>query len=76
MPNPDFLDSLDVGDVLGLIFHDSDAPTIAVVNATGDEVGALMPDQQLIDCLRLGVIFSVTVKSNSGGQILLTISPA
>jgi hypothetical protein len=75
VPNPDLVNSLEPGDVLGLVLHDGEAPAIAVVNDDGEELGALMPDQQLIDCLRFGIEFEAKVKSSEGGQVLLAVSP-
>ncbi|MBN9152251.1 MAG: hypothetical protein J0H56_12655 [Micrococcales bacterium] len=72
-PNPDAVDALRPGDVLGLVLHDGDAPTIAAMTASGIEAGAVTPDRALIDCLRLGVAFLGTIKSAEGAQILLSI---
>lgn len=76
VPNPDVVGALHPGDVLGLVLHDGDAPTIAAVTAAGIEAGAVTPDRALIDCLKLGVAFSGTIKSAEGAQILLSIQAA
>ena len=72
-PDSDIVATLEVGDLMELILHDGDAPTIAVTTSDGNEAGAIMPDQALIDCLRLGVRYVAEARSISGGQVLLAV---
>lgn len=72
-PNPDVVADLAVDDVLALVLHDGDAPVIAVVTDRGEEAGAVMPERQLIECLRLNVAIFARVISVDGGHILLLL---
>lgn len=76
VPDPDVVAGLSVGDPLGLVLLDDDTPTIAVVTDTGVEAGAITPDRSLIDCLRSGIIFRVTVVSIDGINVILSIHSA
>lgn len=76
VPDPHVVATLSVGDLLRLVLLGDDTPTIAVVTESGAEAGAITPDRTLIDCIRNGVIFRVTVVSIDGINVILSIQPA
>lgn len=76
VPDPDVVATLSVGDFLRLVLLGDDTPTIAVVTGSGAEAGAITPDRTLIDCIRSGVLFRVTVVSIDGINLILSIQPA
>lgn len=75
VPAPDVVGTLSVGDLLRLVLLGDDTPTIAVVTESGAEAGAITPDRTLIDCLRSGMVFRVTVVSIDGINVILSIQP-
>lgn len=75
-PNADVIADLVVGDVLGVDLRDSSNPAIAIVADDGREAGAVMPDEQLIECLRQGYIYRARVTTIRGGHVSVIVEPS
>ncbi len=76
-PNPDEIDSLDLGDVLRVALIDEDDVTIIGVQKRGGEVIGSIVSGRLADlraCLQQGFEYRAEVKSVAGGAIRVRIS--
>lgn len=76
-PDPDEVDSLNKGDILGVDLIDQDGVTIiGVVQSEGKVVGAVVSGRaaQLRECLQRGFTYGAEVTSVVGGAVTVRIS--
>lgn len=74
-PNPEVLDSIEIGDYLDIVLRGTTGPIVAVTNA-GDVVGSIltMDISQLINCISDGFRYHGKVLSKDGGDCRILIT--
>ena len=76
-PNPDEVDSIDVGDVLSVaLIEVDDVTVIGVLESGGAVIGSVVSGRlaELLACLQQGVTYGAEVKSVDGGAVRVRIS--
>ena len=76
-PNPDEVDSLDVGAVLRVaLIDEGDVTIIGVQKSGGEVIGSVVSGRlaELLGCLQQGFAYRAEVKSVAGGAVSVRIS--
>jgi hypothetical protein len=73
-PSPE--EPFEVGNQYDVVIIDAGpAPTVRVLNESGQPVGAIRPFSPLVRCLRKGVLFYAEIESIDGGDVRVRVRP-